>query len=98
MKISNGKLKLKEELAATAIAAQAAAEKSLQLADSRAVGLRDRIEELTKQIEEAESREKSRRRVRHICWPWRALKIANNANSQVQSVKRMLPEMQTLLR
>ncbi|KAK6275531.1 hypothetical protein POUND7_005240 [Theobroma cacao] len=99
LEISNGKLKLKEELAAAAMAAQAAAERSLQLADSRAAGLRDRIEELTKQLEEAESKERSRRKVRHICWPWRALKmnITNNTNNRVQDVKRMLPEMQALL-
>ncbi|XP_021282633.1 uncharacterized protein At3g49055 [Herrania umbratica] len=99
LEISNGKLKLKEELAAAAMAAQAAADRSLQLADSRAAGLRDRIEELTKQLEEAESKEKSRRKVRHICWPWRALKmnITNNTNNRVKDVKRMLPEMQALL-
>ncbi|KAI9161818.1 hypothetical protein LWI28_020957 [Acer negundo] len=95
--ISNGKLKLKEELAAAAMAAQAAAEKSLQLADSRAAGLRDRIEQLTKQSEEAESKERSRRKVRHICWPWRVLGFNNNTNDRTQNVRRMLPEMQSLL-
>ncbi|KAH7538055.1 hypothetical protein FEM48_Zijuj03G0158600 [Ziziphus jujuba var. spinosa] len=40
--ISNRKLNLKEELAAAAMAAQAAAEKSLLLADSTVVGLRSR--------------------------------------------------------
>ncbi|KAL5744636.1 hypothetical protein ACOSP7_027502 [Xanthoceras sorbifolium] len=97
--ISNGKLKLKEELAAAAMAAQAAAEKSLQLADSRAAGLRERIEELTKQLEEAESKDKIRRKVRHICWPWRALRLnaPNNTNTRAQNVRRMLPEMQSLL-
>ncbi|KAE8736432.1 U-box domain-containing protein kinase family protein, putative isoform 1 [Hibiscus syriacus] len=39
LEISNGKLKLKEELAAAAIAAQAASERSLKLVDSRAAGL-----------------------------------------------------------
>ncbi|OMO71771.1 putative ATP binding protein [Corchorus olitorius] len=62
LEISNGKLKLKEELATAAMAAQAAGERSLQLADSRAAQLRDRVEELTKQLEEAESRERSRRK------------------------------------
>lgn len=92
--VSNGKLKLKEELAATAMAAHAAAEKSLQLADSRAAGLRARIEELSRQLEEAESRERNSRRVRHICWPFRSLKVnlANNA-----PVRRLLPEMQAFL-
>ncbi|KAB2598647.1 hypothetical protein D8674_001567 [Pyrus ussuriensis x Pyrus communis] len=95
--ISNGKLKMKEELAVTAMAAQAAAERSLQLADSRASGLRARIEELTKQVEEAESRERNNRRVRHICWPWRLLKASNNAQNSIKPVKRLLPEMQALL-
>ncbi|KAM7504773.1 hypothetical protein LguiB_003677 [Lonicera macranthoides] len=100
LEISNGKLKLKEELAAAAMGAQVAAERSLQLADSRAAGLRDRIEELTKQLEEAEKRERSnRRRVRHICWPWRGLKLnpGNTTNTTVHNGKRMLPEMQALL-
>ncbi|KAK2653902.1 hypothetical protein Ddye_013758 [Dipteronia dyeriana] len=99
--VSNGKLKLKEELAAAAMVAQAAAEKSLQLADSRAAGLRERIEQLTKQSEEAESKERSRRKVRHICWPWRVLRLNatanNNTNDRTQNVRRMLPEMQALL-
>lgn len=97
----NGKLKLKEELVATAIAAREAAERSLKLADSRVAGLHARIEELTKQLEEAEKRERANRiRVRYICWPWRALK-SNAANtttsSRVSHVKRMIPEMQALL-
>ncbi|PON51730.1 ATP-binding protein [Parasponia andersonii] len=92
---SNGKLKLKEQLVAAAMAAQAAAEKSLQLADGRSAGLRERIEELTRQLEEAESRERSSRRVRHICWPWRVL--TNNVNNRMQNVRRMIPEMQAFL-
>ncbi|KAF5959995.1 hypothetical protein HYC85_001204 [Camellia sinensis] len=97
--ISNGKLKLKEELAAAAMAAQAAAERSLKLADSRAAGLHGRIEELTRQLEEAESRERNRHKVRHICWPWRFLKAnrANNTNPRFRNSSRMLPEMQALL-
>ncbi|KAG2709865.1 hypothetical protein I3843_05G236100 [Carya illinoinensis] len=97
--ISNGKLKLKEELAATAMAAQAAAERSLQLSDSRASGLRERIEELTRQLDEAESRVRNSHKIRHVCWPWRALKVnpANDATGRVQNARRMLPEMQALL-
>lgn len=92
--ISNGKLKLKEDLAATAMAAQEAAERSLQLADSRAAGLRARIEELTRQLEEVDGKEKKgRRRVRRICWPWQIFKM----NPAVPNVRRMLPEMQALL-
>ncbi|KAK3037188.1 hypothetical protein RJ639_030081 [Escallonia herrerae] len=98
--VSNGKLKLKEELAAAAMAAQAASERSLQLADNRASELRERIEELTRQLEEIEKRERgNRRRVRHICWPWRVLKFssAHSTNTTVRNVRRMLPEMQALL-
>lgn len=98
--ISNGKLKLKEDLAAAAMAAQEAAERSLQLADRRAAGLRERIEELTRQLEGADGKEnKNRRRVRHFCWPWRILKMnpANPANTRFPNVRRMLPEMQALL-
>ena len=97
--IATGKLKLKEELAAAAMAAQAAAERSLDLVDSRAAELRERIEELTRQLEEAERRDRNRLRVRHVCWPWRALKVnpANNTNTRVRNVRGMLPEMQALL-
>ncbi|KAJ4706005.1 putative ATP binding protein [Melia azedarach] len=97
--LSNNKLKVKEELAAAAMTAQAAAETSLQLADSRAAGLCEQIEKLTKQLEEAESKERSRNKVRHICWPWRVFRLstANNTNGRVRNVKRMLPEMQALL-
>ncbi|GAB4826347.1 hypothetical protein Ancab_009213 [Ancistrocladus abbreviatus] len=100
LEISNSKLKLKEELAAAAMAAQEAAERSLQLADSRAAGLRTRIEELNTQLEEAERREKnSRRGIRHICWPWGALKVnpASGATPRVRNARRLLPEMQALL-
>ncbi|CAA6655579.1 unnamed protein product [Spirodela intermedia] len=77
---SNNRLKLKEKLAEAAIAAHAAAETSLRLADSRSVGLREVIEELTRQLEEEAERNRRaqssvRRRVRHICWPWRALRV-----------------------
>jgi thermostable 8-oxoguanine DNA glycosylase len=97
--ISNGKLRLKEELAMTAIAAQEAAEKSLQLIDSRGVELRRRIEELTRQLEEAEKRERNSRKVRRICWPWQVFRLSssNIADSRIGNSKRMLPEMQSFL-
>lgn len=98
--IANGKLKLKEELASAAMAAQAAAERSLQLADSRSGELRERIEELTRQLEEIESKERrGRRGLARICWPFGLLKLnsVNNASSRFPNVKRMLPEMQALL-
>ncbi|CAJ1977033.1 unnamed protein product [Sphenostylis stenocarpa] len=97
--ISNGKLRLKEELAITAIAAQEAAERSLKLADSRTVELRGRVEEITRQLEEAEKRESNIHKVRRICWPWQVFKLtsANVANTRVGNAKRMLPEMQALI-
>ncbi|XP_048326595.2 uncharacterized protein At3g49055-like [Ziziphus jujuba] len=89
--ISNRKLNEKEELAAAAMAAQSAAEKSLQLADSAAAGLRNRVEELSKQLEEAESRDRNRRKARHIRWPRRARKPSTACmNNRVKTVKRML--------
>ncbi|CAM6041288.1 unnamed protein product [Sphagnum compactum] len=43
----------KDEMSSAAIAARDAAERSLQMADERAMDLRDRVEELNKQLEEA---------------------------------------------
>ncbi|KAH7538060.1 hypothetical protein FEM48_Zijuj03G0159100 [Ziziphus jujuba var. spinosa] len=86
--ISNRKLNKKEELAA---AAQATAEMSLQLADSTVTRLRERAEELSKQLEEAESRYRNRYKLRHICWPWQTLKLSTaTMNNRVKNVKRML--------
>ncbi|KAJ1405343.1 putative golgin subfamily A member 4-like [Sesbania bispinosa] len=72
---SEKKLKFKEETAAAAMAARDAAEKSLKLADMRSSRLRDRVEELTHQLEEFENREDSRgrNRPRYVCWPWQWL-------------------------
>ncbi|KAJ4961092.1 hypothetical protein NE237_021002 [Protea cynaroides] len=73
---SEKKLKFKEETAEAAMAARDAAEKSLRLADLRASRLRDRVEELSHQLEESDTREdsrSSRNRPRYICWPWQWL-------------------------
>ncbi|XVF85080.1 hypothetical protein PTKIN_Ptkin17bG0089700 [Pterospermum kingtungense] len=72
---SKKKLKFKEETAAAAMAARDAAEKSLRLADMRATRLRERVEELSRQLEEFETREDSRGRngPRYVCWPWQWL-------------------------
>ncbi|XP_004309991.1 PREDICTED: myosin-9 [Fragaria vesca subsp. vesca] len=73
---SEKKLKFKEETADAAIAARDAAEKSLRLADSRASRLRERVEEVTRQLEEFENREDLRRGLggpRYVCWPWQWL-------------------------
>ncbi|CAM0953209.1 unnamed protein product [Alopecurus aequalis] len=72
------KLKFKEETAAAAMAARDAAEKSLKLADTRSARLRERLEELSKQAEESDSRAESRgggggRGSRYACWPWQWL-------------------------
>ncbi|CAL9210711.1 unnamed protein product [Musa hybrid cultivar] len=105
---ANGKLSLKEKLAKTAMAAQAAAEATLRLADKRAAGLGERIEELTRQLEEeAEHGRRERtgvgRRVRYVCWPWQAFRVAPAARAGSRSRERrrrmmMLPEMEALLR
>lgn len=84
--IANSKLMLKERLAETAMAARAAAEASLQLADRRSLVLRERIEELMKQSEEEADRSKrdkygSSRKLRHVCWPWQALKLTPTARA-----------------
>ncbi|CAL0306549.1 unnamed protein product [Lupinus luteus] len=72
---SENKLKFKEETAAAAMAARDAAEKSLKMADLRASRLRDRVEELTHQLEQFENMEDSRgrNRPRYVCWPWQWL-------------------------
>ncbi|KAL6983796.1 hypothetical protein U1Q18_017171 [Sarracenia purpurea var. burkii] len=72
---SENKLKFKEETAAAAMAARDAAEKSLRLADLRASRLRDRVEELTHQLEQLDTQQNSRalNGPRYICWPWQWL-------------------------
>ncbi|GER25362.1 paramyosin [Striga asiatica] len=70
------KLRFKEETALAAMAARDAAEKSLRLADMRAARLRDRVEELTRQLDELDTRETTASglsRPRYICWPWQWL-------------------------
>lgn len=68
------KLKLKEEIAAAAIAARDAAETSLKLADVRAGRLRERVEELTRQLELLDKNDLANRNShRYICWPWQWL-------------------------
>ncbi|KAK9724646.1 hypothetical protein RND81_05G089300 [Saponaria officinalis] len=101
LQVSNNKIKMKEELAQAAMAAQLAAEKSLQLADSRAIGFRERIEALTRQLKDGDSREKnSKIKVSRLCWPWQAFKLPSHANTDrtrdEHSVVRRMPEMQAL--
>lgn len=96
---SNLKIKLKDDLVADAVSAREAAERSLRLADSRAAGDHERIEELTRQLEEAEKKDTNRHRVRHICWPWKAFKLnpTNNTANGIRKVRHTLPEMQAFL-
>ncbi|XVF43868.1 hypothetical protein PTKIN_Ptkin02bG0074900 [Pterospermum kingtungense] len=69
---SEKKLKFKEETAAAAMAARDATEKSLGMAYMRASGLRERVEELSRQLEVFETRGDSRGRngSTYVCWPW----------------------------
>lgn len=67
------KLKFKEETAEAAMGARDAAEKSLRLADMRASRLRDRVEELTRQLDTRETSTTALNRPRYICWPWQWL-------------------------
>ncbi|XP_002444586.2 uncharacterized protein At3g49055 [Sorghum bicolor] len=55
LEAANSKVQLKEKLAASAMAAQAAADACLKLADRRSAGLQQRIEELTRQIEQEDA-------------------------------------------
>lgn len=91
---------MKDGIEAAAIAAREEAERSLQLAANRATDLREQIEELTRQLEAAEKKERiNRRRPRHVCLPWRALKLCPAANTTgVRNVTRMLPDMHTFVR
>ncbi|KAB8109601.1 hypothetical protein EE612_045916 [Oryza sativa] len=86
LEAANSKLQLKEKLAATAMAAQAAADECLKLADSRSAGLQLRIEEMTKQIEQEDEhagkeRGSAHRRTRYACWPLRRLRVISASSS-----------------
>uniref|UniRef100_A0A0E0LXZ2 Uncharacterized protein n=1 Tax=Oryza punctata TaxID=4537 RepID=A0A0E0LXZ2_ORYPU len=83
---ANNKLQMKEKLAATAMAAQAAADECLKLADSRSAGLQLKIEELTKQIEQEDEhagkeRGSAHRTTRYACWPLRRLRVISASSS-----------------
>ncbi|CAK9176002.1 unnamed protein product [Ilex paraguariensis] len=93
---SERKLKFKEETAAAAMTARDAAEKSLRLADLRASRLRDRVEELTHQLEELDIRDTSRTglsRPRYVCWPWQWLGLdfvgSQRSDMQLESANEM---------
>ncbi|KAM3207385.1 hypothetical protein ACQJBY_062551 [Aegilops geniculata] len=103
---ANSKIQLKEKLAASAMAAQAAADACLKLADSRSAGLQQIIEELTRQIEQEDTharkgRDSSRRRIRYACWPWQRLRIISASSRArtwfVDQNGRLLPRTEALL-
>ncbi|RZC92508.1 hypothetical protein C5167_041851 [Papaver somniferum] len=93
---SDKKLKFKEETAAAAMAARDAAEKSLRLADLRASRLRERLEELSQQIEESDTREDSRNwtRQRYACWPWQWLGMNYVGYQQPETQQQNSNEME----
>jgi phage-related minor tail protein len=103
---ANSKIHLKEKLAASAMAAQAAADACLKLADSRSAGLQQRIEELTRQIEQEDAhvrkgRESARRRIRYACWPWQRLRVISASSRArtwfIDQNGRLLPGTEALL-
>jgi hypothetical protein len=106
LEAANSKLKLKEKLAASAMAAQAAADACLKLADTRSVGMQQRIEELTQQIEQEDpdgrkKKENTRRKLRHVCWPWQRLQVMSASSRArtwfVDQNGRLLPRTEALL-
>lgn len=68
---SNGKLQSKEDMTIAAIAARSAAERSLRIADERAVELRERVEELNRQFDALERLGDGRisSGLYNMCWP-----------------------------
>lgn len=87
------KLRSKEEMAAAAIVARTAAERSLQMADERAAELRERLEELNRQMEEADRNKEYRLGLGWLdmCCPW--LRNRRRARGATQ----MAAEMEELL-
>lgn len=68
---ANTKVGSKEDMALAAIAALNAAERSRQIADERATDLRDRLEEMNRQIEELEQKSEHRGcALLDWCLPW----------------------------
>uniref|UniRef100_A0A0D9XGW5 KIB1-4 beta-propeller domain-containing protein n=1 Tax=Leersia perrieri TaxID=77586 RepID=A0A0D9XGW5_9ORYZ len=88
------KLKFKEETATAAMAARDAAEKSLKLADMRSTRLRERLEEINRQLEESDNRTGSSNRNGHsagayhppVFLPWLLSPLNANRNRTARSV------------
>ncbi|KAJ0551939.1 myosin-9 [Helianthus annuus] len=93
---SEKKLKFKEETAAAAMSARDAAESSLKLADTRAARLRERVEELTSQLEELDTRSSliNGKRPRYICWPWQWLGLDPIGPRQLDTHEHTSNEME----
>ncbi|KAG0564456.1 hypothetical protein KC19_8G111600 [Ceratodon purpureus] len=89
------KLRSKEEMAAAAIAARTAAERSLQMADERAGELRERLEELNRLMEEADRNKDYRLGLGWLdmCCPW----LRNRRRSSDGGGTQMAAEMEELL-
>lgn len=96
---SENKLKFKEETAAAAMAARDAAEKSLKLADLRSSRLRERLEELTRQLEESDNREDlvNRNMPRYACWPWQWLGLNLGSHAEVHQSSNEMELSEPLL-
>ncbi|KAL2558638.1 uncharacterized protein Fot_03377 [Forsythia ovata] len=90
---------LAKKLAENVLCIEELENREMLSAQNRAAGDRERIQELTRQLEEAEKKDTNRHRVRYICWPWKTFKInpANNTANGIRNVRHMLPEMQALL-
>ncbi|KAI3730896.1 hypothetical protein L1987_62076 [Smallanthus sonchifolius] len=93
---SEKKLKFKEETAAAAMSARDTAESTLKLADTRAARLRERVEELTRQLEELDTRKSSinGQRPRYVCWPWQWLGLDPIGPRQVDTHQHTSNEME----
>ena len=106
LEAANSKIQLKEKLAASAMAAQAAADACLKLADRRSAGLQQRIEELMRQIEQEDAHGRqeigsTHRRLRYTCWPWQRLRVISSSSRArtwfVDQNGRLLPSTEALL-
>lgn len=92
MEEANIKVGSKEDMALAAIAALNAAERSRQIADERAADLRDRIEEMNRQLEDLEQKGEHRGwGLFDWCVPWWRLRGRRGQDSQLSA------EMEELL-
>lgn len=93
---SEKKLKFKEETADAAMAARDAAEKSLRLADMRATRLRERVEELSRRLDELDTRETSTglSGPRYACWPWQWLGLDYVGSHRIEAPQETANEME----